>query len=272
MKDTVRPIALAFVFTTLGFALRAVLAMLLDVELSKLAASVINWVLAAVGAFYVFPRLLKQPFGPVSLAEYTRRLGLTLPPGAWRHLVLGVILAGCTLGGMLVSSILTGRYVLDWSTVSLSHVVFSLNPGVWEEFFYRGIIMLVLLKSVKSVRLAALIQIVLFGLAHVKGVDLRSWVDVVSVMIIAIAFTYAAYKTRALIAGIVFHYVHDVFLFLVQVPDGSSSGFAESATFYLLLWGMVGVACLIAKLAADRLGVRAEDELYQVEPDTGQDE
>jgi hypothetical protein len=85
MNQTVRPIALALVFTTLGFALRAVLAMLLDVKISKLAASVINFVLAAVGAFYVFPRLLKQPFGPVGLPEYTRRLGLTLPRGAWKH-------------------------------------------------------------------------------------------------------------------------------------------------------------------------------------------
>jgi membrane protease YdiL (CAAX protease family) len=270
LNDTVRPIALAFVFTTLGFALRAVLAILLDVEISKLVASVINFILAAVGAFYVFPKLLKQPFGPVGLGEYTRRLGFTLPRKAWKHVVLGVLLAACTLGGMLVSALLTGRYVVDWSRVSLSHIVFSLNPGVWEEFFYRGIIAIVLLKRAKSVRQAALIQIALFGLAHIKGLNLLSWVDVVSVMIIAAAFTYAAYKTRTLIAGIVFHFLHDVFLLFVQVPDGSSTGFGDQATFFAALWIGVGIACLFVKVAADKLGVQAQAELYQVAQGSGQ--
>jgi membrane protease YdiL (CAAX protease family) len=267
MGDTVRPIALAFVFTTLGFALRAGLGMLLDVEIPKLTASLLNFVLAALGAFCVFPKCLKQPFGQVDLPEYTRRLGFYLPQDAWKHVLLGIVLALCTLGGMLVGSILTGRYVLDWSTVSVSHTVFSLNPGIWEEFFYRGIILAVLLKSCKSVRQAALIQVVLFGLAHIKGFDLRAWVDVLSVTIIAWAFTYAAYKTRTLVAGIVFHFVHDALLFLVQAPQGELSGSAESAIFYGALWTGVGVACLLTKVAADRLGVQAQTELYQVEPD-----
>jgi len=271
-RSLVRAIALAVLFTTLGFGLRAALAVLLDVELSKLAASAINFVLAGVGALYVFPRLLKQPFGQVGLGEYTRRLGFTLPRGAWKHVLLGVLLAVCTLGGMLAAAIGTGRYVLDWSSVSVSHLVFSLNPGVWEEFFYRGIIMAVLLKRTKSVQQAALIQIVLFGLAHIKGFDLLVWVDVVSVMIIAVAFTYAAYKTRALVAGIVFHFLHDLFLFLVQVPERQPLRFAEGATLYAALWVGVGVACLITRVAADRLGVHAQAELYQVERDPGQSE
>jgi len=228
---------------------------------------VANLALAALGAFYVFPKLLKQPFGDVGLAEYTRRLGLTLPRGVWKHVLLGAVLAVCTLGTMLIGSILTGRYVLDWSTVSLSHAVFSLNPGIWEEFFYRGIIMAVLLKSAKSIRRAVLIQIVLFGLAHIKGVDLQVWLDVVSVMIIAVACTYAAYKTRTLIAAMVFHFLHDTLLFLVQVPKGQSTGFAANAAFYASLWIGVGVACLFIKLGADKLGVQARSELYQVQSD-----
>ena len=88
---------------------------------------------------------------------------------------------------MMLGFILTGRYVLDWSTITLSHTVFSLNPGVWEEFAYRGIIMFVLLGSVQSLRQAAFIQTLIFGLLHLGGTDLWSWVDVVSVMIITVA-------------------------------------------------------------------------------------
>ena len=75
----------------------------------------------------------------------------------------------------------------------------------------------------------------------------------------------ATIATRALIAGIVFHSLHDALLFLVQVPDGQYTGLAENATFYIALWAMVGIACLLTKMAAEKLGVQAQTELYVVE-------
>lgn len=263
-RDLVRPIAVALVFVSLGFLLRHLLKLALDVEMSALFASVLNFGLAAIGAFVVFPKRIKQPFGEVSLAEYTHRLGFYLPTNVWKHIALGVVLALCTLGGMLAGSLLTGRYVLDWRVVSLEHLVFSLNPGIWEEFFFRGIIMVVLLRRVRTIRQAALIQIILFGLTHVKGLDMWAWIDVASVMILAGAFVYTAYKTRTLVAGIVFHIVHDALLYVVQVPGGEYTGLRENLVFYVALWVMVGVACWVAKVAAERLGVQSETELYEV--------
>jgi hypothetical protein len=264
LRDLVRPIALAFVFVSPGFALRLLLNMSMDVEMSVLFTSVLNFGLAAMGAFVVFPKAIKQLFGEVSLAEYTHRLGFYLPAKVWKHVALGVVLALCTLGGMLTGALLTGRYVLDWRMISLEHLVFSLNPGVWEEFFFRGIIMLVLLRRVRTIRQAALIQIVLFGLTHVKGLGIWAWVDVASVMILAAAFVYTAYKTRTLVAGIVFHFLHDSLLYVVQVPGREYIGLGENLAFFVALWVMVGVACFVAKVAAERLGVQAETELYEV--------
>ncbi len=272
VKNTVSPMALAIVLITSGTLLRLLFDVLLDVKISKLLTSVLNIPLAAFIAFFIFPKLLKQPFGKVDLPEYTRRLGFYLPLNAWKHVVLGVILALCTLAGMLVGSILTGRYELDWSTINISHTVFSLNPGIWEELAYRGIIMFMLLKSVKSVRQAALIQVLLFGLVHIKGVDPWSWVDVITVIVIALAFTYAAYKTRTLVAGIVFHFLHDALLFFVQVPEGEYSGFTENMSFYVALWTMVGVACLLIRVAAEKFGVQAQAELYQVEQNLSEEQ
>ena len=120
----------------------------------------------------------------------------------------------------------------------------------------------VLLFATRSLKRAAFIQIVLFGLTHIKGTDLWSWMDVLSVMFIAVAFTYAAYKTRTLVAGIVFHFLHDAFLFLPQVPGGEYIGVSENIVFYASLWLMVGVACMLIKFSADRLGVKADQELY----------
>lgn len=259
----IRSIALALVFVSPGFLIRSLLRMSVDLEISVSVASILNFGLAALGAFVVFPKGIKQPFGDIPLKDYRRRLGFYLPAKLWKHITLGVVLALCTLGGMLAASLITGRYMLDWDTINLEHLLFSLNPGIWEEFYFRGIIMAVLIQRTKSIRQAALIQTVLFGLTHIKGFDVWDWADVFSVMIIAAGFVYVAYKTRTLVSVVVFHFTHDWLLNFVQVPGREFIGLRENLTFFLLLWAMVGVACLLAKFAAEKLGVQAESELYK---------
>jgi len=223
--------------------------------------------IAALFAFVIFTRALKMPFGDVQLSQYLRRLGFYLPPQAWKHVLLGILLAGCTLSGMLAASIWSGRYSLDWSTISLTHILFSINPGVWEEFFYRGIIMFVLLRSTRSVKYAALIQIMIFCLMHIKGFSVWQFVNIVSVAILAVAFTFAAWKTRTLITSIVFHFLHDAFLFLPQPPGGDYVGMKENMLLYGCLWLAVGLALLLIHFAAERWGVRAQRELYTLQPE-----
>ena len=125
--------------------------------------------------------------------------------------------------------------------------------------------MMLLLRFTKSLRQAAIIQVVLFGLSHVKEVDIPSLIEVVSVMIIAIGFTYAAYKTRSLIAGIVFHYLHDAFLFFVQPPSGVYTGVVDKVLLYAILWSMVGLGCLVTQFAAEKCKACASTDLYVLE-------
>lgn len=260
-----RVLILAFAWPLIGFVLPPLFKLFFKIEISKLVVSLINLPIGFFGLLYLFPKVLRAPFGEVPLPQYLQRIGFYLPRGAWRHVILGMLLAGCTLSGMLVASLLTGRYVLDWSTINLSHIVFSLNPGIFEEVFFRGIIMLLLLQMTKSLPKAMLAQIAIFGVGHIKGFDLVSLVDAFSVMVIAVAFTYVAYKTRNLLAGMVFHFLHDAFLFFVQVPEkGIYIGFYENFLFYSLLWLMVGAACLLTWYATERLQIRAERELYVV--------
>lgn len=265
MKNTVRPIALACVSVAFGSLVALFMEVFLDLEVSTFLTSVITFSFAAFAAFYLFPRRLRLPFGDVGWSEYLHRLGFYLPHESWKHVLLGSLLAVCTLSGMLAGSLLSGRYEVDWSTVNISHIIFSINPGLWEEFFCRGVIMFVLLRATKSLKQAALIQIALFGLTHIKALDLWGWVDVISVMVIAVAFTYAAYKTRTLVAGIVFHFLHDAFLFLPQVPGGEYIGVIENVAFYASLWLMVVVGCVLIKLSSDSLGVKADEQLYVIE-------
>jgi membrane protease YdiL (CAAX protease family) len=224
-----------------------------------------NLAIGALLAFVIFPRVLGIPFGRVRTRVFLRRVGFSLPEEAWKHLGLGLILAGCTLSGMLVASLLTGDYVMDRSTINLPHLVFSLNPALWEELFYRGVLMIVLLEATHSLKKAFVVQVILFSLMHVKGTNVWAIVDVFFVAVLAIGFTYVAYRTRSLVAGIVFHYVHDAFLFFVQAPEEVKTSLTGSLLFYGLLCLGVGAACLATQVAADRLGVRSPTSLYRVE-------
>ena len=265
IKEKVRPIALTIAFPSMGFLMCLLVEMFFKIEISKLISSSINLVVAAFAAFLLFPQVFGIPFGKIKTRDFNKRIGFYLPDSAWKHILLGVILALCTLSGMLIASILTGRYALDSGTITLTQSVFSLNPGIWEEVFYRGILMMLLLRFTKSLRWAAIVQVVLFGLLHVKGGDIPALFEVISVTVISLGFTYTAYKTRSLIAGIVFHYLHDTFLFFVQPPDGVYTGVIENALFYAILWSMVGLGCLVTKFVAEKLKVRASTDLYILE-------
>jgi len=229
LKNVVRPIAVSWVAISFGSFLALILEMSLDLEVPTLVASGITFAFAACSAFYLFPQKLKAPFGDMDLSDYLHRLGFYLPRNAWKHFLLGFVLALCTLSGMLIGSLLTGRYELDWGTVKFSHILFSINPGIWEEFFFRGVIVIVLLRITGSLRQAALIQIVLFGLTHIKGTDLSAWADVLTVMVLAVGFTYTAYKTRTLVAGIFFTSCMMPSYFFLKFQGWNFSGYLSTS-------------------------------------------
>jgi len=232
------------------------------VEVPRLQASVINLSLVALLAFVAFPNWLGIPFGRIKTGDFLRRAGFYLPPRWPRHVLLGLFLAACTLSGMFAASWSTGKYVMDAGRVSLTHLVFSLNPALWEELFYRGVLVFVLMRTAGSLRKAAFIQVLLFGLMHVRGFGPWDIVDALSVSLLAAGFTYVAWKTGALAAGIVFHYFHDALLFLVQVPAETVWTNLDRLAFYTSLWVSLAAACVIANQASKKLAVRAPAEFY----------
>ena len=264
-KEVVRVAALTLALPTVGFLICQLMKGFLHLEISKLICSVINLVVVSFIAFLLLPNILGVPFGKIKTRDFNKLIGFRLPNYAWKHILLGVMLAVFTLSGLLISSIMTGKYVADFSKVTLSHLVFCLNPGIWEELFFRGILMVVLLRYTKSLRQAAIIQSAFFGFAHIKGADIHALIEVVSLMIMGAGLTYTAYKTRTLVTGIAFHYLHDALLYLVILPRGASTGFVDNMLFYALLWSMVGLGCLITKVATEKFEVRASTELYTLE-------
>jgi membrane protease YdiL (CAAX protease family) len=267
MKNVVRPIAVTIAVPTLGFAFAFLGEQFLDMEISRLVISVFNLVVVSIFAFFLFPRVFGIPFGKVSVRDFLKRLGFSFPPQVWKHIGLGLLLAACTLGGMLMASVLSGQYEVDLSQISLTQVIFSLNPGIWEELFYRGILMVILIRLTGSLRKGAIIQILLFGLMHIKGFEFWNWIDMFTVILLAVSFTYVAYKTQSLVAGIIFHFTHDALLFFVQVPDETVLSTFDHIVFFGLLWLMTGVAMFLTRILVDRFGIQSGENLYALEPD-----
>lgn len=262
VRKNIRSIALSVAFSGIGFAVVFVFKKLLHVDLSKLEFSIVAFLITSLSVLLLFPKVFKIPFGRVSIGDFLKNAGLSKPPKPYRFLLLGIMAALFTLSGMLLGSILTGKFTFSFTTITLTQAVFSLTPGIWEEVLFRGVIIIVLLKLTKSYKKAFIIQIVIFGLAHIKGIDLLSLVDAFSVMILAVAFTYSAYKTKSLIPGIIFHYLHDTFLFFVQLPDGEYSGFHDNVLFFGALWIATALSVACIKKLSEKYSLVSDYDFY----------
>ena len=262
-KWSIQDYAMTVGAPAVGFFIVFLIERFLDLDFSRLTTALFNLVVTSFFAFYILPRKRGVPFGKVATGEFLHRLGIHRPENLAGNVLLGVTLAALSLSGMLVGSTLSGLYVFDPSTIDVGQIVFSVNPGLWEELFYRGVLMVLLIRDTRSVRSAALIQVIVFGLLHIKGFDLWSLIDVFSVSILAMGFTYTAYKTRSLIPGILYHFLHDAFLFVVQVPHEVALSNTQNAVFFLSLWVAVGVGCLVTKVSAERFRIQEKEELYK---------
>jgi membrane protease YdiL (CAAX protease family) len=270
VREAIRSILLPFGFSGIGLGVAFLVKKGLGAELSKVTLSLIALAVTSASVLLLFPRVFMVPFGSVSIREYLANLGLIKPRPLVKLVLLGAFAALFTLAGMLAGSLLTGQYTFSAATITLGQAVFSLTPGIWEELLLRGVLMIVLLRLTRSFKRAALIQVLLFGLAHIKGLDLLSLVcEPVSVAIIAVGFTYIAYKTRSLIPGMVFHTLHDTFLFAVQLPGGEYSGFRDNAFFYAGLWTSVLLCMAMVKLLVERFRIVSPYDLYAIHGGNG---
>ncbi len=266
VRKTIRSILLPVAFSGIGMAIAFLLKKYSGLDLSKETLSLVALLVTSFSVLLFFPRIFGSPFGKISVKDFLKHLNLFPPSKPVQFIALGIIAAAFTLSGMLVGTILTGKYIFDPSNITIGQALFSLTPGIWEEVLFRGVLMIVLIKLTGSLKKAAVIQILIFAAAHIKGLDLLSLVDAFSVGIIAIAFTYLAVRTRSLLPGIIFHYLHNTFLFAVQLPDGEYSGFHDNALFYAGLFIAVALIVIITKKLT-RLPVFVNDhDIYPEAP------
>jgi membrane protease YdiL (CAAX protease family) len=164
-----------------------------------------------------------------------------------RNILLGLLMAALTLSSILLASLLTGHFVFDWSYVPALRWVKGLTRGIWEEVFFRGII-LVLFMRVFSKRKAVFFATFLFAVVHFNplAVNFTMIVDVISIFFIGLLLAYLVLKTGSLLPAIVFHYVHDIFVLLVQNTPGANEPLA-STLLYAFLWIALVIGAVLTK-------------------------
>jgi len=210
-----------------------------------------------VVALYLMPYVIGLPHGRKSLQAYCRDIRLLPVTPLGRNILLGLLMATLTLSGIFLASLLTGHFVFDWSTVPALRWVKGLTRGIWEEVFFRGIILALFMRQYPQ-RKAGFLATFLFAVVHLDpmALDLEMIVDVVSIFFVGLLLTYLVLKTGSLLPAIVFHYVHDIFLPLVQNTPGADETLA-SALLYALLWIALAIGAVLTKYIVERWPTKA---------------
>lgn len=247
----------ALIATVVPFLLLGLLEQLPGTYIPTLA----YFVAAGVWALYVTPRLLGLPDGRKPFREYCTDIRLLPMTPLGRNVLLGVLMAALTLSGILLASLLTRHFVLDWSFVPRLRWVKGLTRGVWEEVFFRGIMLAILMRFYTQ-RKAVLWVTGIFAIVHLNfmNVTLEGFADVVSIFLIGLLFAYLVLKTGSLLPAIVFHYVHDVFVLLVQNTPGADEPMA-SMLLYGFLWAALAVGAALIRYTVERWPVRQSESL-----------
>jgi membrane protease YdiL (CAAX protease family) len=118
-------------------------------------------------ALVLMPYVLGLPSGRKSLAEYSRDIRLWPMQPIGRNVAIGLLLALLMLGGILLASLLTGHFVSDATKVPALRWVKGLTRGIWEEVFFRGII-LVLFMCLYPRRKAVCLSAFVFAMMHFR--------------------------------------------------------------------------------------------------------
>jgi len=81
-------------------------------------------------------------------------------------------------------------------------------------------------------------------------------VDAVSLFFMGLLFIYIILKTCSLLPAIVFHYVHDIFVLLVQNTPGADKVLA-AALLYSFLWVAMVIGAMLTKYIVERWTTKA---------------
>lgn len=244
---------LAIISTLVPFLLLGYLELL---PLGKFVPPLLYFFATGIWVMVVTPLILGLPNGRKPIRAFCTDIRLLPVTPLGRNILLGLLMACLTLSGILLASLLTHHFVLDWSTLPPSRWVKGLTRGVWEEVIFRGILLAVTMRFFSRCK-AVLLTTAIFAAVHFNFLApaLGGAIDVVSLFFMGLLFTYVVLKTGSLLPAIVFHYVHDIFVLLVQNTPGADETKA-SLLLYGFLWVALVIGAVLTKFIAEHWPIR----------------
>lgn len=197
--------------------------------------------------------------GYYNLNEANRsvEIGYDLHPAHWRQGIMTEALRAAINYGFSnkfpfwLNRIEALTYVEHEASAGLLRKLGFQEEGIRREYGHFRILVLFMRRYPK--RKAVFFAAFLFAVIHLNPLtlDLHEVVDVISIFFMGLLFTYLALKTGSLLLGIIFHYLHDVFLFLVQNTPGAGETLAATL-LYAFLWIALVIGAGLTKTIVER--------------------
>lgn len=186
--------------------------------LDALSGFTFSFAIRAILFLGIVPFVLKIPNGKRTLNEYLDDIKITEYRPLSKILIVSIGSAMLLLGGLILASLLYGSFTIDLNLIISPEaplILLAINPGLWEEIMWRGIVLTLFLKKY-SVRTSIAINTILFSLSHLinlmAGRDILMMLGQLIFVLIATPFlAYLFIKTNSLIPGILVHYSVDAF-------------------------------------------------------------
>ncbi|MFX1367081.1 MAG: lysostaphin resistance A-like protein [Promethearchaeota archaeon] len=204
--------------------------------------------------FMIVPFVLHLPNGKEPFKGFLRSISLTSFSPRGRLALITVVGALLNLGGIFLAALLYGGWTLDLSLIvnpTNPSIIYSINPGLWEEIGWRGLILTLLLKRF-SLKRAVVLNSVLFSLSHLinllAGRPLLEMLgQLIFVFMGSLFLALLFIRTESLIPCIIIHYAVDAFspLFMASLLSGPD---ILVGGVYFLVGAAIGIMTAIAFL------------------------
>ncbi|MHA2031989.1 MAG: CPBP family intramembrane glutamic endopeptidase, partial [Candidatus Kariarchaeaceae archaeon] len=132
----------------------------------------------------------------------------------------------------------------DPDTIGWFYFLFALNPGIWEELGFRGIILSDLREKYADHN-AIILSSFLFGLMHFSNMVFLSFEEALGGVIMATLFGlfwgYLTVKTGSVLPAMISHYLIDAFgAYLINVDQSNEEVMGQYFLFLILLYPLFG--------------------------------
>lgn len=207
-----------------------------------LVAIALLFVTLALISQIIIPLFLGLPNGFRSMPDYRRDIRLVGSSNLGQDFYLGVGTAIFLLGSLIIPNILSGETIFDFNRFTIFHFFQGINHGLWEEIFFRGVILVLLMRAVPQKWGGILAAGVLFTIVHADPAHYPR------LILMGFLWGYLTVATGSLTAAVISHILYDV-CSVFLAPSLTS----DQMTGWLVAWTFfVAIACFISIVVIHR--------------------